>query len=414
MNGKKSKKGKIAKIILGVLCVLIFVCAAAVGGLYYWIKSTGSPIPLPGLDAIGTDEQADGGTPITVSDDGRRDGVFTMFIGATDEEEIRTDSMMVMTFDTINHDVQVMNIPRDTIVDTERTGSGKKINSAYGEGMATLYHDLEGVIGFRPDKYLVANFDGIADIVDVLGGVDYEVPFDMSYHDPKQNLSIEFKKGMQHMDGKQVVEFLRWRHNDDGEGYVDGDVGRVEKLQTFLVTLAKKVMTPANIIKIPTLASTVFDNVETDLTSAQMLWLGMQAMDVDMDSGVHMNTLAGDSARILMGESIWFYILDKDLVIPQVNQTINPYEYALTEDKFDIVTPDTLGCYSSNWNDEREYRYAQYQKSKAAEIMQEQLNNANQIAVDAVRDTAKQTHRCAQGSTEQMPINGEETSSNGE
>lgn len=405
MKGKKNKKKKIAKIILGILCVLIAVGAAAVGGLYYWVSSTGSPIPIPGLDAIGTEEHTDDGTPITVSGDGRREGVFTMFIGATDEEEVRTDSMMVMTFDTVNHDVQVMNIPRDTIVDTKRTGSGKKINSAYGEGMDELYDDLEGVIGFKPDKYLVANFDGIADIVDVLGGVDYEVPFDMSYHDPKQNLSIEFKKGMQHMNGKQVVEFLRWRHNDDGEGYTDGDVGRVEKLQTFLVTLAKKVMTPANIIKIPTLASTVFDNVETDLTSAQMLWLGMQAVNVDMDTGVHMNTLAGDSARISMGESIWFYILDKDLVVHQVNQTINPYEYALTEDKFDIVTPDTLGRYSSNWNDEREYRYSMYQKSDAVENMQQELENANQTAVHAIRSTAENTQKCAQSSTAQMQTN---------
>ena len=74
-------------------------------------------------------------------------------------------------------------------------------------------------------------------LVDVVGGVDYDVPFDMSYHDASQDLSIEFKKGEQHLNGKQVVEYLRWRHNDDGTGYDDGDIGRVTKLQDFLVTV---------------------------------------------------------------------------------------------------------------------------------------------------------------------------------
>ena len=72
-----------------------------------------------------------------------------------------------------------------------------------------LHPDRKG--GSVPDKYVIANFDGIAEIVDVIGGVDYDVPFDMSYHDASQDLSIEFKKGYQHLDGEEVVEYLRWR-----------------------------------------------------------------------------------------------------------------------------------------------------------------------------------------------------------
>lgn len=391
---------KFFRTILIVLGVIVLIGAAALISLVCWVKYAGSPIPV--VDELtsaferGDEQTTDDGTPIVVNGAGRREGVFTMCIAATDEEEIRTDSIMVMTFDTVNHTAQVLNIPRDTLVDTRRTGAGKKINAAYGDGPEEMLDDISGVVGFRPDKYLVANFDGIAAIVDQLGGVDYEVPFDMSYHDESQDLSIEFEKGMQHMNGKQVVEFLRWRHNDDGEGYVNGDVGRVEKLQKFLVTLAKKVMTPANIIKIPALASTVFDNVKTDLTSAQILWLGMQALQVDMDKGVNMETLAGDEAIVSMGSNIWFFIVDEELAIAQVNRMINPYEYALTEDVFNIMTPTRLGCRSSNWEAERGYRYSFYQQSDAVEDMEKQLKSARDKALHTVQSTVDMTWSCSE------------------
>ena len=220
---------------------------------------------------------------------------------------------------------------------------------------------------FRPDKYVVANFDGIAEIVDVIGGVDYDVPFDMSYHDASQDLSIEFKKGYQHLDGEEVVEYLRWRHNDDGTGYDDGDIGRVTKLQDFLVTVGSAVLSPANVLKIPSIAAAVSNNVETDLTTSQILWLGMQGMKMDMQEDISMQTLIGDSAMVNFGDNIWVYILDEDMVIDQINETFNPYIRSLTEEDFSIVTPDTYGIYSESWRNERAVRYAGYKKSDTSD-----------------------------------------------
>ena len=213
----------------------------------------------------------------------------------------------------------------------------------------------------------MANFDGIAEIVDVIGGVDYDVPFDMSYHDASQDLSIEFKKGYQHLDGEEVVEYLRWRHNDDGTGYDDGDIGRVTKLQDFLVTVGSAVLSPANVLKIPSIAAAVSNNVETDLTTSQILWLGMQGMKMDMQEDISMQTLIGDSAMVNFGDNIWVYILDEDMVIDQINETFNPYIRSLTEEDFSIVTPDTYGIYSESWRNERAVRYAGYKKSDTSD-----------------------------------------------
>ncbi len=84
---------------------------------------------------------------------------------------------------------------------------------------------------------------GIAAIVDAIGGVDYDVPFRMQYSDPSQHLEIDLQPGMQHLTGKQTVEFLRWRHNNDySKQYVNGDEGRVENQQKFLKELARQVL----------------------------------------------------------------------------------------------------------------------------------------------------------------------------
>ena len=186
----KRKRNKLPRRILNILVVIAAVCVVGYFAFCYWVNASGSLVG----DHLPDPEDVDQGSAIVVNGAGRREGVFTLFIGATDEDEIRTDSMMVLVFDTENHRADLINIPRDTLVDCERTGAGRKINAAYASGVDEMLDEVSTVIGFRPDKYVVANFDGIAEIVDVIGGVDYDVPFDMSYHDASQDLSIEFKK----------------------------------------------------------------------------------------------------------------------------------------------------------------------------------------------------------------------------
>ena len=359
----KRKRNRLPRRILNILIVIAAVCVVGYFAFCYWVNASGSLVG----DHLPDPEDVDQGSAIVVNGAGRREGVFTLFIGATDEDEIRTDSMMVLVFDTEKHRADLINIPRDTLVDCERTGAGRKINAAYASGVDEMLDEVSTVIGFRPDKYVVANFDGIAEIVDVIGGVDYDVPFDMSYHDASQDLSIEFKKGYQHLDGEEVVEYLRWRHNDDGTGYDDGDIGRVTKLQDFLVTVGSAVLSPANVLKIPSIAAAVSNNVETDLTTSQILWLGMQGMKMDMQEDISMQTLIGDSAMVNFGDNIWVYILDEDMVIDQINETFNPYIRSLTEEDFSIVTPDTYGIYSESWRNERAVRYAGYKKSDTSD-----------------------------------------------
>ncbi len=351
----KNRKTRVLQRVLAVLVIIAAICMVGYFAICYWVNATSGSL-LGSSDST----KIDTGSAVVVDGTDRKDGVFTLFVGVTDEEGLRTDSMMVIVFDTENHAVNVINIPRDTLVDTDRTGAGRKLNAAYASGIETTLEEVSDIIGFCPDKYVIASFDGIAEIVDAIGGVDYEIPFDMSYHDESQDLSIEFEAGWQHLDGEEVVEFLRWRHNDDGEGYEDGDIGRVENLQTFLKTLGESFLTASNILKIPTIASTISENVETDLTASQILWIGMQTMEVDMDN-VNMETLYGDAADVDLGVTLSFYILDEEMVIEQINESFNPYTYDLTEEFFNIITPYDLGVYDSDWQTAKALRYATYE-----------------------------------------------------
>ena len=126
----------------------------------------------------------------------RIDDVFTFVVGAVDEDETRTDALMVATMDTKDKTINVMNIPRDTCM--QQHGNRREqedltqptawIPAARGGNIEqTSKGKSRRLMGFQPDKYVIVNFDGIAAIVDAIGGVDYDVPFDMKYDDPSQN-----------------------------------------------------------------------------------------------------------------------------------------------------------------------------------------------------------------------------------
>ncbi len=104
--------------------------------------------------------------------------------------------------------------------------------------------------------------------------------------------------------------------------------------------------------------------METDLSTSQILWVGMQAMQLNMEQDLSMQTLIGDNAMVNVGDNLWFYILDKEMIIDQINTYFNPFDYPLTEENFNIITPDDLGIYSQSWEEEKAYRYATYEKEK--------------------------------------------------
>lgn len=369
-KGKKQKKPltrrqKRKRIIITTAVVLALVMAAAAAA---WIFVR--PPEIAQNDP--TIKDAENGDKIDMNsllNSGTRiSDVFTFVVGAVDEDETRTDALMVATMDTKKKTINVMNIPRDTMCNNSLSGASRKINAAYGintggkgGNIERTKQEIERLMGFQPDKYVIVNFDGIAAIVEAIGGVEYEVPFRMQYDDPSQNLHIDLQAGLQKLNGKQTVEFLRWRHNNDySMQYANGDEGRVENQQKFLKALAKQVLQPKNALKIRSIADAVFKNVKTDLTAGELIWMGMQAIQIDNDN-LKFFTLPGYGAMSYAGSDPYqysFFFPYQKETLALINEYFNPYQEPITT--LDMVSGPQSGGSSSGggrgWASEDEER----------------------------------------------------------
>ena len=177
-------------------------------------------------------------------------------------------------------------------------------------------------VGFRPDGLLLVDLEGLAELVDVMGGVRFDVPQDMYYDDPSQNLHIALDAGEQRLDGAQAVGLVRFR-----SGYAEADLKRTEVQRDFLRAAAKQWVGPGLVAKFPALLSWAKKYVETDLSTANLIWLGLAL--VKGDHGFETAVLPGTAANILGGS---YYVLNPEAVAEIVNQYCNPYERAVTVD----------------------------------------------------------------------------------
>jgi len=265
----------------------------------------------------------------------RRKGVYNIFLAATDLEGYRTDTMMVMCYDTNEQTVGVVSIPRDTLVARE---SGNP-HLVYGKGgVEQRVADVSNMLGIPIDYYIKVNIKGFITLVDYLGGVDFYVPCYMDYDDPYQDLHIHYTEGMQKLGGQQAMEVARFRKNNDGSGY--SDVGRTQTQQQLLVALAKKVLSWGNLTKINGFVEIFNQNVDTDLSLNDMLYFASQAVNMDPSAGVETATLEGNGFGLYNGYK-YCYELDREKALETVNRLINPYSRDLTLKDMNIAKADS-------------------------------------------------------------------------
>ena len=297
-------------IILIVIAVVMVVAAVAINNI-----KPPSTVPVSGGSARGgviSDEK------VYASDLDHREGVFTALIVGTDAASRSTDTIMLATFDTEAKKMNILSIPRDTIVNVSR--ATKKINAAYAMSngdIYALYDEVESVTGIRPDRYVLVTVDAFVELIDAIGGVEVDVPIDMKYKDPAQDLTIDIKKGLQTLDGYDSMGFMRYRAT-----YVDGDLGRIKVQHTFVRALIKKMLTPATFARIPELAQIVLDNLETDLSLGNQIWLGRQILSMNLETDVNMYTLPGHAEYY---NSLSYYFPDEEQALAIINEYYNPY-----------------------------------------------------------------------------------------
>lgn len=334
---KQHRRGGAASVAMGFykgLVVLSALIVAGYIGFSLMVKAPeqkqlpqppqngGQNTTAPGPGGVGDASGSNPADPMALN---RREGVYTILLAATDKDGTRTDTMMVMCYDTEKQTVGVVSIPRDSLIDR---GSGHHAKLVYGKGgVEQRVEDISQMLGIPIDGYIKVNIKGFITLVDYLGGIDFYVPCDMDYDDPFQNLSIHYKEGQRKLSGQQAMEVARFRKNNDGSGY--SDVGRTQTQQKLLIALAKKVLSWDSLTKVNGFVEIFNKNVSTDLTLDNMMYFASQAINLDPSAAVETATLPGRGDGVFRGYS-WCFELDPEGTLETVNRLINPYDRDLT------------------------------------------------------------------------------------
>ncbi len=180
----------------------------------------------------------------------------------------RSDAMLLVRVDPTDDSVKLLSIPRDTQVDIPGIGV-TKINDANVEGgprlAATTVSSL--LNGVQIDRYVRVSTGAFRELVDLIGGVEVNVPKPMSYIDNTQKLKINLSPGLQTLNGDQAEQFARFRHDEYG------DIGRVQRQQLLLKALLKRLTSPLMIPRLPGLVSSMQKYIDTNLSLEEMLAL---------------------------------------------------------------------------------------------------------------------------------------------
>ena len=275
-----------------------------------------------------------------------------------------TDTMLLASYDITNQKATVMSIPRDTMVNVP--WDIKRINSVYNyygggeKGIKALYKEISQLVGFEPDYQVIVEWEAVGKIVDAMGGVYFDVPRDMNYEDPYQDLSIHQTKGYRLLSGDDAMQVLRYRHDNrkNGKmlGYPDGDLGRIKTQQGLLKAMIEQLMSLKNITKVNEFIKVFNENVETDLSFQNMLWFAKQAF-LGNSSGAKLDTAQVNFVTMPnTNVSCWsrVYHSYQSYVTPNaqellelVNNELSPFVEPSTMSDLDIMSVNSDGSVSS-------------------------------------------------------------------
>ncbi|MFC4684103.1 MULTISPECIES: LCP family protein [Exiguobacterium] len=219
--------------------------------------------------------------------------------GASLEEEGRTDSLMVATFNKESRQVTLVSIPRDSYVDIVTTdGEFKdKINHAYAYGgIDTTIATVEKLFDIPIDYYATINFDGIEDLVDAVGGVEVDVLIPIS---GRATGNVELEPGVQTLDGKEALAYARMRKDDP-----EGDVGRAKRQQQVLEAIINEATTINSFTKLNRIMNAVGDNIRTNMSLSEASQLQPYTKSL---RSFNQETLAGGDLTI---GGVYYYELD--------------------------------------------------------------------------------------------------------
>ena len=289
---KKQKKGHpVLKVILAILLIILVMIGGFVS--YSTYKNGWG---WQGLLAtmMGHDQN-------TVKELGE---LKVLLLGVSKDIDTElTDTIIVASYNPKTQTATLLSIPRDTFVGKNKAtaDSYNKINALYQKGVEKTLDAVNEITGLDIKYYAVIDNHALIDTVDAIGGVDFEVPIDMKYDDPTQDLHINLEAGLQKIDGEKAEQLLRFRHNNNGTSYSseygDNDNGRMRTQREFIMETVRQTLQLKNIMKLGELVDIVYKNVETNIKLSNIKDYLPYAIEFNTEN-IKTGALPGESALI--------------------------------------------------------------------------------------------------------------------
>ncbi|HYE83700.1 MAG TPA: LCP family protein [Clostridia bacterium] len=277
------------KIIAAVVIVVCLIAAAGYGITYHFLNS------------ISVEGGAEG-YPVPE----KRVNVVVMGVANG-----LADSIMLCSFDPDDGAVDVFSIPRDTFITRKghKTSANNKINSSYGRGGAdSVVDSVVSLTGVEVHYYVKVDYKAVKAIVDAIGGIKVTVPMNMNYDDPVDGLHIHFEKGQVVSKGEDIIKLLRYRKNNKGGGYKEGDLGRVGMQQEIVRLGIEKVLKGNVVTNFLKLQGPIQENVKTNMSPKQMMFYITKAQKIKREN-ISMQTIPGRADSI---NRLSFYVVNEE------------------------------------------------------------------------------------------------------
>lgn len=256
---KPNRKRTIIKVIL-TLVVSLLICVSAYG--IYLVKQAELAVNSA-YEPTGTmDEPVE---PLT-------DNISILFIGVDDSQErnqsddnIRSDALVLATLNNQDKSIKLVSIPRDTYTYIPDSGKEDKITHAYAlNGPSSTIESVEELLEVPVNYYLRMNFDAFIDVIDALGGIKVEVPYDITEQDENDSQdAIELKEGIQFLNGSEALALARTRHYDN-------DIERGKRQQMILESIMNRALSVGSITKYGDVFEAVGENMKTNMRFENM------------------------------------------------------------------------------------------------------------------------------------------------
>ena len=296
---------QIVPLLLRFILILLFAAVAVYAGYHCLFRAPeqlDQPVQTP--EELSPEEEA------LRSHLERKPDFYTILVSGVDDHNGGSDTNILVAVDVANGSIYGVSVPRDTKAIIN--GDAHKINYAYNAGgTALMAETISDQLGIPVDYTVQVDLQGFVALVDAIGGVTFDVPVDMHYEDPYQNLYIHIDKGLQTLNGENAMKVVRFR-----SGYASQDLGRMQTQQAFLKAAAKQTLTPSNLNKIDDFVKIFQSYVETDLTLGNLAWLGKEAIAMGSDA-VSFSTLPNE------WKSPYIY-LNQEETLALINQHLNP------------------------------------------------------------------------------------------